>query len=188
VFAVLIASVAFAAPSRPQKPMLDRPAVATELATVGQLALETSAPFDKAVLTVSGPKDFKIRREFAAGQAIAVDLAGADFADGRYRYNLRVSPKTDSGAVKMGMFFVENGAIVSRDSKRSELDAIRGRLNLSRRQKVQEAADKLGSRPEQQPASRPGGLRSSQTESRVAPSPGGIPPYPYYGGLFGGYV
>ena len=189
VFALLIASAAFATPSRPQKPLLDRPAVATELATVNQLALETSAPFDKAVLTVSGPKDFKIRKEFAAGQAVAVDLAGADFADGRYRYTLRVSPKTDSGAVKMGMFFVENSAIVSRDSKRSELDAIRGRLNLSRRQKVQEAADKLGSRPEQRPAPRPGGLRSTPSEPRVAPNPGGPPYYPYYyGGLFGGYV
>ena len=186
VFAMLIASVAFAAPSRPQKQMFDRSVVATEVAAANQLALEMSAPFDKAVLNVSGPKNLKIRREFTAGQAIAVDLAGADFVDGRYRYSLRVSPKTDSGAVKMGMFFVENGTIVSRDSKRSQLDAIRERLNVSRREKFQEAADKLGSKRDATAGSRPGGVRPSQSESRVAPSLGGD--YYYGGGLFGGYV
>jgi hypothetical protein len=184
---MLIASVAFAGPSRPQKEMFDRSVVATEVAAANQLALETSAAFDKAVLNVSGPKNFKIRREYTAGQAIAVDLTEADFVDGRYRYSLRVSPKTDSGAVKMGMFFVENGAIVSRDSKRAQLDTIRERLNVSRREKFQEAADKLGSKREGTPGSRPEGVRPSRNESRAAPSPGGY--YYYYGGgLFGGYV
>ena len=106
----------------------------------GQLIFEVGAPFDVAELKITGPRDTRIDKSFAAGEPIAVTLAGADAPDGLYRYTLRLSPAPAKGrAVKRGVLFVRDGSLQSRGAKRAELDGVRGRLNLERRETIRQA-------------------------------------------------
>jgi len=58
---------------------------------------QTDFEFASAVLTVSGPDDVVLRKEFAAGDAIELNLADAasgGLPDGQYTWELRFSPRT----------------------------------------------------------------------------------------------
>ena len=58
---------------------------------------QTDFEFESAVLTVSGPDDVILRKEFAAGEALELNLADAassGLPDGQYAWELRFSPRT----------------------------------------------------------------------------------------------
>jgi hypothetical protein len=109
----------------------------------GTLALDMRVPYERAELTLSGPGGVRVKREFAGGEAIAlrlVDQAGEPLANGSYRYSLRISPRPEnSSAVKSGMFFVRDGAAVSRQTRRAELGQTREALNLTRSERSKQA-------------------------------------------------
>ncbi len=86
--AALLAAPATAGPS------------AVAAASVGPLGIQfqPSVEFQKMTLTVSGPEGLILRREFAAGAAIAFEAVGDDgkpLPDGAYRYELVASPVLD---------------------------------------------------------------------------------------------
>ena len=63
------------------------------------LSWQPTIGFESAVLVVSGPGDFVLRKEFTAGESLAlgvIDKRGEALADGQYAWELRFSPKLDS--------------------------------------------------------------------------------------------
>lgn len=85
------------------------------------------APTDDAerwVLTLTGPGDFYLRSEFAAGQAPFLSLSDlkGEIPDGSYTYELRGIPRQgarlpERPLVRSGHLAVQNGAFVSPTSK-----------------------------------------------------------------------
>jgi hypothetical protein len=128
VLTVLSSSTAFASPPGP------RGGIATEHIGGSELHLETSLPFERAVLTVRGPEGVRLQKSFGAGETIslALEVDSQPLADGAYRYRLRLSPPSGEGADKSGLFYVENGRAVSRESKRAQLANLRQDLNQER--------------------------------------------------------
>jgi hypothetical protein len=126
----LVSSVALASPTRGP----DSRGIATERIDGAGLKLETTVAFERAVLTVTGPGRVKIQKTFGPGEAISLGLEadGKSLADGRYNYNLRLSPRSEEGSYQSGLFFIENGRAVSRHAKRSELASVRKSLNQER--------------------------------------------------------
>ena len=102
----------------------------------GSLALDMKAPYERAELTLTGPGGVRVNMKFAGGEAISlrlVDQSGEPLANGSYRYSLQISPRpANSDAFQSGMFFVRDGAAVSRQTRRDELGRTREALNLTR--------------------------------------------------------
>jgi hypothetical protein len=64
------------------------------------LSWQPAVSYESAVLMVSGPGDLNLRREFAAGEALAFrvnDTNQAGLEDGQYAWELRFSPVIDRG-------------------------------------------------------------------------------------------
>ncbi len=97
--------------------------------------------FEKATLRVSGP-DYSMSKQVAHGSLITADLlaeadaraAGQNGAsgdgqiavlrDGRYNYDVVFTDAVGHEQIHSGLFFVENGALVSREQMRSKLDTV----------------------------------------------------------------
>jgi hypothetical protein len=65
-----------------------------------KLSWQPAVSFESAVLTVSGPGELSLRREFAAGEALVFrvhDTNQPELEDGQYAWELRFSPVTDHG-------------------------------------------------------------------------------------------
>jgi hypothetical protein len=70
----------------------------TTFASTG-VSWQPAVSYESAVLTVSGPGDLSMRREFAAGEALVFrvdDTNQAALEDGQYAWELRFSPVTDA--------------------------------------------------------------------------------------------
>ncbi|MBD3856972.1 MAG: hypothetical protein IFK92_10720, partial [Acidobacteria bacterium] len=70
----------------------------TTFASTG-VSWQPAVSYESAVLTVSGPGDLSLRREFAAGEALVFrvnDTNQAALEDGQYAWELRFSPVTDA--------------------------------------------------------------------------------------------
>ena len=129
----------------------------------GTLALDMKVPFERAELTLTGPGKVRVNKKFAGGEAITlrlVDQAGKPLANGSYRYSLQISPRPEnSDAFQTGMFFVRDGAAVSRQTRRAELGQTRESLNRTRLERSKQARSerRQGSAVE----ARPGGDQSA---------------------------
>ncbi|MGB5817430.1 MAG: hypothetical protein WBI27_19750, partial [Thermoanaerobaculia bacterium] len=144
VLALVTATGAFAAGDR----SLGRKGAfspAAERLEGGTLALDMKVPYERAELTLSGPGGVRVKREFAGGEAIAlrlVDQAGEPLANGSYRYSLQISPRPESSSgFKSGVFFVRDGAAVSRQTRRAELGQTREALNVTRFERSKQARE-----------------------------------------------
>jgi len=75
-------------------------AVATvQLSGSGLSFVPLIAGYESLTVTVTGPGTVVVRKEFAAGQNVAVALGEGEqrWPDGQYRYELRVAPRVDPG-------------------------------------------------------------------------------------------
>ncbi len=75
-------------------------AVATvQLSASGLGFVPLIASYESLTVTVTGPGTVVVRKEFAAGQSVAVALGEGEqrWPDGQYRYELRVAPRVDAG-------------------------------------------------------------------------------------------
>ena len=115
VVVVFCCSLAAAAEQRP-----DIEIAQTTIDSAG-VSWQPAISFKSAVLTVSGPGDLSLRREFAAGEALAFrvdDTNQATLEDGQYAWELRFSPVTDEG--------VKEALRAARESgDASEIDALK---------------------------------------------------------------
>ena len=97
----------------------------TTFASTG-VSWQPAVSFESAILTVSGPGDLSLRREFAAGEALVFrvdDTNQAALEDGQYAWELRFSPVTDA-VVKEAL----RAARASGDTSEIENLKKRGRL------------------------------------------------------------
>ena len=164
----LVSSVALASPTRGP----DSRGIANERIDGAGLELETAVAFERAVLTVTGPDRVRIQKTFGPGEVISLGLEadGKSLADGRYSYNLRLSPRSQEGSYQSGLFFIENGRAVSRHAKRAELASVRNSLN-------QERTRLTAKGPEAKPASGEAAVPGPQ-EAYTIPGPVSIT-HPY---------
>lgn len=107
----------------------------TERLSPGALTFDVKAPYERAVVTLNGPGSTAVRKSFQWGQPVTLRLASRDgsvLPDGRYRYSVRLSPRSKRGGYATGVFFIEAGRAVDRESKRTQLADIRKGLNRER--------------------------------------------------------
>jgi hypothetical protein len=76
---------------------------ATPIASVqlgsGSIGFTPLVSFGSLTVTVTGPGDLALRKEFASGQSAVVSVSeGQAWADGQYRYELRAAPAIDPAA------------------------------------------------------------------------------------------
>jgi hypothetical protein len=83
--------------------------------------------------------------------------------NGRYKFEVAFMAGGKKVGVHSGMFFVEGGLTVSRDSKRSQLAQVRQDLGRERQQMAAK-----GSRPQMSSEKRGSGLRSGKTEAPMS--------------------
>jgi hypothetical protein len=149
-FLILMAVAAGAAPG----PQVH--AVATESLSAATIAITPLVGYERAILRIGGPKGYQGRQRFESGETIQADLAtfGRQISeqqrqrpesrggnaersvlpDGRYKFEVVFLASGRKVGVHSGMFFVEGGVAVSRESKRAQLAALRGELASDRRQ------------------------------------------------------
>jgi hypothetical protein len=131
----MVAGAALATPERPSvRP--DRDALATVTLEAAHLDFEVTAAYERAVVTVNGRGLERTTQRFNAGESLSmalVDKEGSPLADGMYRYTLRIQPRPEKGSgIETGLFYIEGGVAVSRESKREELAGVRAELNQDR--------------------------------------------------------
>ncbi len=175
----LVAAVGAAAPGSGAK------AVATESVLATGLSITPQIAYERAMLRVTGPKGYHGRQKFEAGAAIQVDLTSfgsmsahgnrqqrggreelaerTAMPDGRYKFEVTFMAGGKKAGVHSGMFFVEGGLAVSRNSKRSQLAQVRQDLGRERQQMAAK-----GSRPQMSSEKRGSGLRSGKTEAPMS--------------------
>ena len=111
-------------------------AVAQEILAPGELTLVPENIWERAILKLSGSGGQRLRQTFAAGEEITVrlvDKEGQPFADGRYKYHLRLfTPAERSPRVQTSVFDINNGVAAPRQEKRAELATVRRDLNQMR--------------------------------------------------------
>lgn len=157
-FAILALLIAVAVPTiAAEPPVAAETPIALEL--LGGDTTLTVSPlinYESAVLRVSGPDGYTLTKSIFAGGSIAADLlaeqavrrqslpndvaaesdaeeagqvVGPSLPDGRYHYEVVFSDALGVERFHMGMFFVEGGTLVSRDSKRAEIEEVRANLS-----------------------------------------------------------
>ena len=212
--AVMAAGTALATPERPGlRP--ERDTFATVTLGAAQLDFEVTAAYERAVVTVSGRGLERSTQRFKAGEPLSkplVDKEGNPLADGMYRYMLRLHPRPEKGGgIETGVFYIDGGVAVSRETKRAELAGVREGLNRDRETWTAERMAKMKKgkaleRPERQlgpPASKedaiarqeaakantPGrdsGSMTSRPEGGISRPPGPQPAiFPYYVDIVG---
>ena len=176
MLALLVAGTATAATERPTKSRAGRTQLLTERLAAGELALDVRVEFEQAHLAVTGPRNSRIHKEFAAGEAVSVrlvDEAGNALPDGRYSYTLSISPRPAKGSsFKRGLFFIDDGVAISREARRAELGRTRDELNLQRGDKFMQARRDRQQRRE--------GANRTQRAEAAPPSRPGADPSAYY--------
>src|SRR5438874_1061901 len=75
-----------------------KPPAAGVSVSPGSLAMTPHGEYERAVLTVTGPRSFVLRREFVPGQNIGVAVGEGDlrWPDGRYQFELRLTGRADA--------------------------------------------------------------------------------------------
>ena len=148
VLMILVAVTSVAAPGEQARVVATESLSATGLTVTPQLA------YERATLRIQGPQGYMGRQRFEAGEPIQVDLASfgrrsaglrrqnpdrlaglADrvaMPDGRYKLEVVFVADGKKAGVHTGMFFVEQGLAVSRDTKRAQLATLRGDLARNR--------------------------------------------------------
>ncbi len=175
----LVAAVGAAAPGSGAK------AVATESVSATGLSITPQVAYEQAMLRITGPQGYHGRQKFEAGAAIQADLTSfgsksshgnrqqrgvreelaerTAMPNGRYKFEVAFMAGGKKVGVHSGMFFVEGGLTVSRDSKRSQLAQVRQDLGRERQQMAAK-----GSRPQMSSEKRGSGLRSGKTEAPMS--------------------
>jgi hypothetical protein len=113
-----------------------RGVVAQEILRPGELTLVPEGVWERALLKLSGSGGQRLRQSFVAGEEITVQLIdkeGHPFADGRYKYHLRLFTSAErSPRVQTSVFDIDNGVAAPRQEKRAELANVRWDLNQRR--------------------------------------------------------
>lgn len=147
-------------------PMLAAPAdqapIATEQVGGTILSVIPQISWEAATLRVSGPDDYALTKRFPPGTPISTDLlTEAELAEGesvpdgrglpphgRYRYEVVLTTSAGESQRHTGMFFVEDGIALARDTKQAALGAIREDLAAGARPEGTPAQGEIGSEGE----------------------------------------
>jgi hypothetical protein len=149
---VALASQTTHAADAPTRPIPEEPAIVERLAgTILELVPE--AVWDRALIRISGPDGYSLTERLPAGEPITVDLLAraeqriatdatpaprsrgespAALPDGRYVWELELVDAAGDRRTHAGVFFVESGTLVSRQTLRGRLGAIAGELAAAR--------------------------------------------------------
>jgi len=185
---ILVAVASVAAPG-PQARV-----VAIENLSATGLTITPQIAYERATLRIQGPQGYVGRQRFEVGEPIQIDLASfgrrsaglrhqrpglqdklanrVAMPDGRYKLEVVFVARDKKAGVHNGMFFVEQGLAVSRDSKRAQLAALRGDL-VKASQQI--AAGNQGGAPmsAERPGRRLSGEGAGGPNSIEAPMPEG---------------
>ena len=153
LFSLMAAAPTWAAQRGAQRA---KPKIAVERIEPTSFRVEPQIAFEEAVLRVVGPRGFEFQKRYEAGSPIEVDLLeatslstpkaegeetdvagvseGTPLPDGRYRYEVVFYSQGNARNAFSGLFFVEDGFTVSRETKRAQLAGIRKDL-AGKRQK-----------------------------------------------------
>lgn len=125
--------------------------LATEFLGPTTLTIAPVQPYDRAIVRIAGPNGLMLRAASLTGAPFTIDLqetyakaalerssrresslrpppSSADLPDGRYRYEVVFVVDGARHGVHTGLFFVQEGSTVSRDTKRAELGEMREQL------------------------------------------------------------
>lgn len=95
---VFLIGVAACAPALVATEGMAGPEIAVEKFKPTGISFQPLVKYKRLVLTVSGPGDLILRREFEAGKPVSfnlLDKTGKPLPDGQYKYELRVVPVVD---------------------------------------------------------------------------------------------
>jgi hypothetical protein len=122
VFGVVLASLSLVPALAGESPRPENPVAQVNVGPTS-VAWSPAVAYERLVLTVVGPEGFENRQELEAGQNPSLTLFkpnGERLADGVYRYELRLLPRTVAGtknltdkAVQTGGLWVRDGAFVT---------------------------------------------------------------------------
>jgi len=157
-FAILALLIGVAVPTVAAEPpgAAETPIAVELLGGDTTLSVSPLINYESAVLRVSGPDGYTLTKSIFEGGSIAANLlaeqevrrqslpnavaaesdaeeagqvVGPTLPDGRYHYEVVFSDALGVERFHMGMFFVEGGTLVSRDSKRAEIEEVRAALS-----------------------------------------------------------
>ncbi|HSS48374.1 MAG TPA: tail fiber domain-containing protein, partial [Thermoanaerobaculia bacterium] len=117
VFGVVVASLSLVPALAGESPRPENPVARVN---VGPTSVDWSpaVDYERLVLTVVGPQGFENRQELEAGQSPSLTLFkpnGERLADGVYRYELRLLPRTVAGTKNLTDKTVQTGGLWIRD-------------------------------------------------------------------------